>query len=402
LKEYQERVYDEDTDEDKEDMDEDEEDLHNNYTEDFYDDEEDAHDDDKEDVHDDDEKDVHDDDEEDVHDDDKEDVHDDDKEDVHDDDKEDVHDDDKEDVHDDDEEDVHDDDEEEVHDDDEEDVHVDDEEDVHVDDEEDLRNNYTEDFYDDEEDVHDDSEEDLRNNYTEDFYDDEEGLHNDNEVDLHDNDEVDLHDNDEVDLHVDDENLYNDDVWLEFNKIRGISESDVDSADLDESLGNTDSKRLEDATLEGASEYLKNKILPDLREKNLELVESGDPKGKILRDDEAPTVRMLQEFGYGGWVSALYKNNIKYKDVFHKAGLKSNREIGTYGDMTLEGSIEYFTKKILPDLREKNRELLESGDPRGKILRDDEAPTVEMLQEFETYSIKQVLNQIVKLVNWKK
>jgi len=119
-----------------------------------------------------------------------------------------------------------------------------------------------------------------------------------------------------------------------------------------------------------------------IKEKNSEFLESGDPKGKILGDDEAPTLKMLKEFGYGAWVSAFRKNGIKYNDILREAGFKLNREIDKREKMTLEGAAEDLKNKIMPDLREKNSELVELGDPKGKILGDDEAPTLKMLKEF--------------------
>ncbi|MHA1269666.1 MAG: hypothetical protein ACTSPY_07735, partial [Candidatus Helarchaeota archaeon] len=127
-----------------------------------------------------------------------------------------------------------------------------------------------------------------------------------------------------------------------------------------------------------ASEYFKNKILPDLREKNRELVESGDPRGKILRDDEAPTIKMLRQFGYGGWVSALYKKKIRYIDVLHEAELKPYDskillKIGSNLHIIFESIFLDHTRSLkcnsYSEIRHAN--LINKNRPDNTIIRDD-------------------------------
>ena len=118
---------------------------------------------------------------------------------------------------------------------------------------------------------------------------------------------------------------------------------------------NCEMNRWEGLNLEKAAINLLNILNEGLREK-LGLV-----------DNEAPTLKQLNDSEFSDFVSAFRKRVIKINDVIIEAGLKINKEMNRWEGLDLEKAAEHLLNILNGGLKEKIG------------LADNEAPTIDQL-----------------------
>lgn len=101
-------------------------------------------------------------------------------------------------------------------------------------------------------------------------------------------------------------------------------------------------QKYRDMNLKDLVEFFLEEIYPFVKTKLTE-------KGLNLGDKEAPTVKQIRKYGYGGFIQKLYKIT-SYNDLIEAVGLEPNVEY-RYVDMDFKDLVDFFKTQIYPDVK---------------------------------------------------